>query len=239
MIDKEFKYAIFCYEDQELPTGMRLLEGLKLRFDETDYAPFTLMQTAFSLDEAAEMIDTFKAKTCGSPYSIALINLNHFPGQKFLDLLMSERALGNPWTLFQATLRSIDGPLYAMARDKVELEAEEAYHSGKPGIPSCIDAYTQNTIEEATERVLEILCARLEELETRARLRKTGKFSPISPTEAAMRKSNTTFFGNANTCRSGRTGRISGRWPRQGAGKTSSTESPTRTYPGPGLSDTL
>ncbi len=220
-----------------MPIACRLLDRITCQFEDSEYAEFTLLQTAHSMEEAAEMIDSFKAKTCGSAYSIALINLNHFPDNRFMDLLMSERGLGDPWTIFQATLRSIDGPLYALARDKVEREDEEVGSAGKSGIPSCIDAYTPNTLEEAAERVCEILCARLEELETRAKLRKTGRFTSISPTEKAMRKSNTTFFGSSHSSRSGRTRRSSGRLPSQDSAPKSSDETITRTYPGPELSD--
>ena len=62
---------------------------------------------ADSLDEAAVCVDTFKAKNCGSAYTLAVLNLNMFGSSDEFNFMMQASVLGDPRMIFIASLKSM------------------------------------------------------------------------------------------------------------------------------------
>lgn len=205
MTTEGFEYALFAYEDRSIPDELKLVGAIELEFKRQPLGSKCLVQHVASVDEAAERVQEFRARTCGSAYSIALINLNSFPSAEELSFLLGPTVLGDPWTLFLVTLRSLSGPIYSLAREKVEREATPIRRRDMPGAPSCIDSYTKRTRVETYQRIAAILEARLEADKRILSGRKTGRLVPftISPMEALLRNSSTTFYGSAFASRSG------------------------------------
>ncbi|MCW8133220.1 MAG: hypothetical protein KIS92_22940 [Planctomycetota bacterium] len=200
-----FKYAIFSLELATLPEEQRIVEQVEGHFKRLRLAQETLFQRASSLEEAAALIDDFKAKTCGSAYNVALINLNLMSSPEELAFLLGGPVLGDPRTIFMVTLRGIHGPTYAIARDKVEREADLIMQGQRQGAPSCVDSYTAAGRPESAQRIAEILNAFLEEEEERVKSRQTGVYVPhtFSKAHDLMRRTTTIFCGHRQHSKTG------------------------------------
>jgi hypothetical protein len=200
-----FKYAIFSLELASLPEELRIVETVEKHFKRQATAPDTLFQTCGTIDEAAAMIDDFKNKTCGSAYNVALINLNLFSSPEELSFLLGGQVLGDPRTIFMVTLRGIQGPTYAIAREKVEREADAIMQGVRHGAPSCVDSYTAQGRPESAQRIAEILNAFLEEEEQRMKNRQTGIVLPhaLSKAHDLMRRTTTIFCGHRQHSKTG------------------------------------
>src|SRR4051812_33987155 len=116
-----------------VPVDLKVMTALAETFKTLPEAATTRVETADNLEQAAVQIDAFKAITCGSAYSLAIINLNMMSDIRELEFLLRPKVLGDPRTIFMASLRSMVGDAYAMARDKVQRESEIRGRS-----PSCI-----------------------------------------------------------------------------------------------------
>jgi len=195
---QEFKYAIFALEFQTLPEELKIVDLVEAEFKRQPLAQDTLFQKAGSIDEAAVLIDDFKAKTCGSAYNVAIVNLNLLASPEELSFLLSGAVLGDPRTVFMVTLRGIQGQTYAIAREKVEREAEAISSGSRFGAPSCVDSYTAQGRPDSAQRIGEILNAFLEEEEQRIKNRQTGIVLPhvLSKAHDLMRRTNTIFCGH-------------------------------------------
>ena len=68
---EDFKDAIFMYETEELPADLKVMDSIYEEFEMLPERKTTLVQLCHSLENAAPAIDSFKARTCGSPYSLA------------------------------------------------------------------------------------------------------------------------------------------------------------------------
>ena len=199
-----FKYSIFGFEETGLAKELRIVEQIKDLFFKLPYGKETLLQIAGSMDEAAKLIDQYKARSCGSAYNLALVNLNRYPSEGELSFLLGAAVLGDPRTVFLNTLRNTQGATYTWAREKVEREAEWIAMGRMSGAPSCIDAYSSVNRMETAERAAQILNAHLEEDEMRSNARRTGKPLPVlSPTSEIMKKSKTVVWGRRSTNKSG------------------------------------
>jgi len=192
-----FKFAIFALELAGLPEDIRLAKAIGEAFDKLPLAKDTLFQTAGSIDEAASTIDQFKSKTCGSAYSVAVLNLNQLNQPEELSFLLSRDVLGDPRTIFLATLRGIQGPVYSIASEKVEREAGAIAQGKRNGAPSCIESYNTGGRAESSQRIAEILNALLVEEEQRAKTKQTGVFVPhiLSRAHDLMRKTTSIYCG--------------------------------------------
>ena len=152
----------------------------------------TLVQPCHTLDDAAVCIDGFKAKTCGSAYSLAIINLNMFGTREEFEFLMQPSLLGDPRMIFLASLKSMTGESYTFAKNKVNRESDTSY-----GAPSCIDCYASSNREEASVRLATLAKAYLKEGEQRLQAKRSGT-AILLDTEALqqLRASTTTYYGN-------------------------------------------
>ena len=197
-IMEEFKYAIFGFEQAALPDELRIVDLIIQEFQKLPHAQDTRFEVSGSLDAAGAEIDAFKAKTCGSAYNLALFNLNQFSSPAELTFLLGAKVLGDPRSVFLATLRTIHGPVYSIAREKVEREAEAIAQGTLHGAPSCIDSYTSAGRTESAALSAQILNAHLEETEQRARTKQTGIIFPnvFSKASELMRRSTTIFCGH-------------------------------------------
>lgn len=200
-----FKYAIFTLELASLPEDQRIVAMVHGQFKRQRMVHETLFQSADSIEQAAAHIDEFKAKTCGSAYNVALINLNQMSSPEELAFLLGGSVLGDPRTIFMVTLRGIHGPTYGIARDKVEREADLIMQGQRQGAPSCVDSYTPAGRAESAQRIAEILNAFLEEEEERAKTRQTGMITPhtISKAYDLMRRTGTIFCGHRQHSKTG------------------------------------
>jgi hypothetical protein len=188
---EEFKDAIFVFEAASLPPELQVVQGIADKFKTTPEGATTLVQICRTMDEAAITLDDFKAKTCGSAYSLAVINLNAFPSLAELKFLMSPPVVGDPQTVFVASLKYMNGDLTAFAREKVQRESEQGGRT-----PSCVDSYSAANLEETHGRISELLCAYLREAEERAKAKRSGTaFFGSSAAEELLRKSGTAFYG--------------------------------------------
>jgi hypothetical protein len=98
--------SVFMYESRDLPGDLQVMEQISKKFGTTPEAATTFWQVSCSLEEAAKNIDTFKAKTCGSTYNLAVINLNMFAKGDELAFLLRPDVLGDPRTIFLCSLRT-------------------------------------------------------------------------------------------------------------------------------------
>jgi hypothetical protein len=187
----EFKDAIFAYESAALPAELKIVDGCVEKFKALPEAATTLVQVAHTLDEAATLIDQFKIQTCGSTYSLALINISMLADVQELKFLLRVDVVGDPRTIFVASLRYMTGDIYAYAKDKVQRENEI-----KERTASCIDCYGAGGHEETLTRTAQLMAAYLREAEARAEAKRQG-ISVVgeSPAETLLRKSTTTFYG--------------------------------------------
>jgi len=199
-----FKYAIFGFEIGALPAEQQILARISREFLKQPMSKDTLFQWANNLEDAAPLIDQFKAKTCGSAYNVALININQLASDQELSFLLSGRVLGDPRTVFLASLRFFQGPVYSMAREKVEREAETLAATAAYGAPSCIETYAPIDLDERVPSVARLLNAYLEDEDLRAKSRQTMQSLPrISKAAELMRQSTTAFFGRRAASKTG------------------------------------
>lgn len=211
----EFKDAIFAYEAAALPAELKIVDGCVEKFRTLPEADATLVQVAHSLDEAATLIDQFKAQTCGSTYSLGLININMLADVQELKFLLRVDIVGDPRTIFMASLRYMTGDIYAYTKDKVHRESEI-----KERTASCIDCYGVGAHEETHARIAALMAAYLREAEARAEAKRKGiQVVGESPAEALLRKSTTTFYAR----------RFKGSRPPGSAGTSSSAQPGTGT----------
>lgn len=187
----EFKDAVFMYEAGALPPDQQVMAGIATAFSQLPQGSTTLLQVAHNMEEAALLIDQFKAKTCGSAYSLAVLNINMMDCVEDLKFLLRGDVLGDPRTIFLASLRFMTGDIYGLAKEKVQRESEVAGRT-----PSCIDCYGSTSHEEVSARITAIIAAYLQEAEERAKARHGGAVVyGASPAEELLRKSQTTFYG--------------------------------------------
>jgi hypothetical protein len=199
------KDAIFLYESSDLPEELRMVAGVAESFNALPSNVTTWVQICHSLGTAAVAIDDFKAKTCGSPYSLAVININHLTGVDDLKFLLRPDVLGDPRCIFLASLRYMAGEVYALAKEKVQRESEERGRS-----PSCIGCYGSAGRDELYAKFAELAAAYLQESEERAKAKREGTvLFGHSPAQELLKKSPTTFYGKRGTlaraCNSGGT----------------------------------
>lgn len=187
----DFKDAIFIYETADLPADLKVVDGIYEEFEVLPEAQTTLVQLAHNLEQAAPLIDAFKARTCGSPYTLAIINLNMFHTDE-LNFILRPDVLGDPRTIFLASLKYMAGDAYALARDKSLRESERTDRS-----PSCVDCYGEQNRDSIFTRVSQLAAAYLREAEARTQARRRGQLLPAEAAVEAMKKSQTTFFGKA------------------------------------------
>ena len=211
----DFKDAIFIYETADLPEDLKVVDGIAKEFELLPEAKLTLVQVAHSLEQAAPLIDSFKAQCCGSPYSLAIINLNGFQMAE-LNFILRPDVLGDPQTIFLTSLKYMVGDAYALARDKSLRESER-----KDRTPSCIDCYGTVNLSSVCSRVSQLAAAYLHESEMRVSERRSGKTGALESKFAAnaLKKSQTTFVGRS--MRSGLMPSVSsthsGRFPKDGS----------------------
>jgi hypothetical protein len=191
MSGKDFvKDAIFLYEEAALSDELKMAGSIAAKFDALPEAATTLIQTAHTLDEAATLIDQFKAKTCSSNYNLAVLNINKLATND-LRFLLKPEVLGNPQAIFLASLRNMAGQTYACARDKVQCETVERERT-----PSCIDCYSAGNREAAAERIAALMAAYLKEGEERAKAKREGlPFTGCNHIEELLKKSPSTLYG--------------------------------------------
>jgi len=211
----DFKDAIFIYETADLPIDLKVVDGIYEEFELLPERKTTLVQVAHSLEEAAPLIDNFKARACGSPYTLAIINLNMFHTEE-LNFILRPEVLGDPPTIFLASLKYMTGDAYALARDKSLRESERKDRS-----PSCVDCYGAHNRDSVFARASQLAAAYLREIEARTQARRRGETTVGTQAVEALKKSQTTFFGKS--MRSGsmpaivtRTNTTSGRLPTVG-----------------------
>lgn len=199
------KYSIFGFELAQIPEEMRILGNVVVQFAQGPHGAHTLFQTADDLDAAAQVIDSFKARNCGSAYNLAVLNLNELKSDAELDFLLSGEVLGQPRTLFLAHLRHLQGPIYAVARAKVERESELIFSGTMGGAPSCLISYTPATLEAMAVVGARILTAHLEDIATHERTKQTGMIPPFEKSKAMAeyRSLETIFFGRSLSSKTG------------------------------------
>jgi len=224
----DFRHAVFFFEAAEVPEDLRVTDGVIAAFANRPEAGKTLAMSARTIDDAAQQLDSFKARTCGSPVTLAVLNLNMFPSVKELEFLLQSNVLGNPRTIFLASLKYMSGEIYALARDKVAAESTSPDRT-----PSCIDCYGAPNRNTVFPRVAELIGAYLNEAELRdAAMRNRGDHALEPAAVQLLRKSETTFFG-----KHGASGRFrpvgdspsvttSGRFPKLDSGSASGVRKP-------------
>lgn len=187
----DFRHAVFFFEAAEVPEDLRVTDGILAAFANRPEAGKTLAISARTIDDAAQQLDSFKARTCNSPVTLALLNLNMFPSVKELEFLLQGNVLGNPRTIFLASLKYMSGEIYALARDKVAAESAVPDRT-----PSCIDCYGAPNRNSVFPRVAELIGAYLQEAELRDMAMRNRSDHQLEPAAVQLlRKSETTFFG--------------------------------------------
>ncbi|HLX60093.1 MAG TPA: hypothetical protein VKX17_02310 [Planctomycetota bacterium] len=188
-----FKDALFVFEMAELPEDLKVCPEIVREFKKTAEAQTTCIVTAGSVLDAAEKIDKFKNRHCGSSFTLALINLNQFEDVDEFKFLMQRSVLGNPRTIFVGTMRHMTSAVYTEARNKVLLEDELRF-----GAPSCIDSYGASNRGDVYGRIGRLAAAYLRDSEERTRVGKTGSvfLQRTSPALEELYKIPTAFYGN-------------------------------------------
>lgn len=194
---EHFKYAIFAYEDAGLADNLKVVDELARAFAEQPHGADTAFHVTRTMDEAGDAIDGFKARNCGSAYSLAVLNLNNFPSAPELEFLLSGPVLGDPKTVFLASMRAIKGPAYAFARAKVDRENNRIVRESLFGAPSCVEFYAPDRIPETAVLVAEVLNAILDDKDASSRSRQTGMVLRARDSKAreAMGRSATLYAG--------------------------------------------
>lgn len=191
----DFKNAIFLFEMADVPPELQVISGISEAFGQLQESSYTLVQQSRNLEDAAVTIDDFKARTCGSAYSLAIINLNFMTDIREIEFLLRPNVLGDPRTIFMASLRYMVGDAYAIAKDKVQRESECKERS-----PSCIECYSTANRDEVFPKISVLTSAYLRESEEWAKGKREGKTGVLS-THASrlLSKSGTGFFGRGMT----------------------------------------
>ncbi|HYG76652.1 MAG TPA: hypothetical protein VEK08_16735 [Planctomycetota bacterium] len=206
----DFKDAVFIYEPDSVPEELKVLEGVA-KLLRSIPGTTTYVQFASTLESAAVQIDDFKSKTCGSPYTLSIINLNMMNDVREINFLLQPNVLGDPRTIFCASLKYMVGEAYAIAREKVLRESLESGRSS-----SCLDCYAASNRDEVYSRLSTLAIAYLREAEEYEKAKREGRLGPATNRAAELlKKSNTTFFGGS--MRSGLYKAVSGasgRFPR-------------------------
>ena len=192
---EDFKDAVFFFESSSVPDELKVVTSIATAFKELPAAATTLATSSDGLDDAAAKLDDFKNKTCGSAYSLAVINLNMMNDPRELQFLLQPNVLGDPRTVFLASLRYMVGDAYSMSRNKVLRESESRERS-----PSCIYRYSAANKQEICKPVAELIAAYLKEAEELLRSRQSGT-RMLTDTHAAklLKNSETAFFGKRFT----------------------------------------
>ena len=180
------KYAVFGFEHQSLPASLSIVEHVQATFSRLPHGAHTNFQLATALDDGARLIDDLKSRTCGSSYDLAVINTLHVKSAAELDFLLSEAVLGDPCTVFLATLHGLEAQIYRFARDKIEREAEQVSAGQRGCTPSCMVYYSGRNRREKATRVANLVDAFLDARECP---------NDISKTEEALGKTDTSFIG--------------------------------------------
>ncbi|MCY3021221.1 MAG: hypothetical protein NTW87_19580 [Planctomycetota bacterium] len=205
----DFRNAIFAFESTAVPDELKVVDSIVAELKKLPVAAVTLIQVAHTLEEAAPMMDQFKAQTCGSPYSLSIINLNMMSRGEEINFLLHRDVMGDPRTIFLASLRHMHQDAYGLAREKIQRESEVL---GR--VTSCIDCYGAANRDEVPARIAELAAAYVAEAEEWEKARREGKIVIADAnTTALLKKSRTAFYGSAmksgiwkatNTAASGR-----------------------------------
>jgi len=193
-----WKDAIFMFESAQVPPELKIVDQIAENFRATPESQMVLVQVCHSLDEAAVTIDSFKARTCGSAYTMAVINLNMFGTREEFNFMMQPSVLGDPRTIYLASLKSMAGEGYTYAKNKVNRESDTQF-----GAPSCIDCYGASNRDETAARLSTLLVAYLQEEAERLQAKRSGTQILLDSEALRQLKSSTSiYFGNR--------GRVSG-----------------------------
>lgn len=187
------KDALFLYEPAAVPDDLKVVRGVADSFQTLPEAATTWVQCAHSLEQAAPLIEEFKAQTCGSSCSLAIINLNLMDDASELSFLLQPEMLGDPCAIFLATLRYRIGDAYALAREKVQREAQP--HEKRSS--SCFDCYSASTRNEVFSRVSHLAAAYLREAGAFACSCRAGLTNPATKELEQVRKSRAVYAGSA------------------------------------------
>lgn len=187
----DFIDAIFLYESESVPAELKVMREIAAEFSRLPDVSTTLVHVAHSIEQAVPIIEQFKVRTCCSPYSLAVINLNMMNNVEELQFLMQQDVLGDPRTIFLASLRFMVGDTYTFARDKVQREAQPS----ETRATSCLDCYAPSTRNEVFARVSHLMAAYLREADELAKARSEGGEGMSSKATELMRKSHTVYFG--------------------------------------------
>ena len=193
---RSFKHAIFLYEAAKLDEELRVCADIVRLFGALPEAATTRLILCGSVDEAAGKIDSFKHKTCGSSFSLAVINLNLFESLSELEFLMRKDVLGDPRSIFLGTLRHMSGRVYTEAKEKIGREDELRF-----GAPSCLDSYTAAGRAEIPPRIARLAKAYLQDADERSRVGREGSvmMQRTSPALDELYKIPTAFYGTRLT----------------------------------------
>ena len=203
---ESFRFSVYAFESKELPDDLRLIEKVREAFVKNQsHGKDTWFECGSTMEQAAKQLDEFKANTCGSAVNVALINLNGCPTRFELEFLLNPSVLGDPPTIFTASLRSTQGESYHFAREKSERECEKIQATREFAAPSCIDSYSSNNRPESALRIAEVINAYLDDDVKREESKQRGLMLPptTSPGFEALRKFNTIYYGAR---RGGKTG---------------------------------
>jgi len=194
--ETSFKHAIFIFEAAGLADNLRVCADIGRLFSALPDAATTRVVYCGSVDEAAMLIDAFKHETCGSGFSLAIVNLNQFGSVEELKFLMRKDVLGDPRTIFLGTLRFMNGAVYTEARGKVDREDQLRF-----GAPSCIDCYVAAGRAEIAPRTARLASAYLKDADERARVGRDGSvfMQRTSPALEELYKIPSAFYGNRLT----------------------------------------
>ena len=188
----EWKDAVFLFESGSVPDELKLIERIATQFNSAAESATTLLNVCHSIDEAAATIDAFKAKTCGSAYTLAVINLNMFGTSDEFNFMMQPTVLGDPRTIFVASMKSMAGDMYTFAKNKVNHESETQF-----GAPSCIDCYGASNRDEAAIRLSKLTIAYIHESERRVEAKRSHSSIMLeSDALRQLKSSTTTYYGN-------------------------------------------
>jgi len=208
----DFKYAIFMFECAALPDDQRVVNAIAEVYGKLPHVAPTVVHVAHTLEEAAKLIDEFKAQTCGSPYTLAVINLNMLTDVREIDFLLRSDVLGDPRTIFLASLKYMLGEAYALARDKIQRE------NLTPGLStSCLDCYGPSNLSEVPSRIADLAMAYLREVEELEQARREGRPVTDPSATAILRKSQTAFYRKTMK---------SGLWKATGSGTSGRVNKP-------------
>lgn len=201
-----FRFAIFGFENARLPADLQLVEQIRKAFvAKQPHGKDTLFEIKGTMEDAAKCIDEFKGNTCGSAFTIAVMNLTDSPSLMELEFLMGQDVLGNPATIFLASLKSLQADIYAYARNKCEVEYDRITQKREYAAPSCIDSYSATTRADVAARVAEILNAHLEDKAAREKARQTGQMMPPTNSVAmeALLKNDAIYHGQRRSSKTG------------------------------------